>query len=113
MKFIERKTLPAQMVSHNRAIPKYSFCENGCVPNMIYFSQAEFPPGEIATAHRHIDMTELFYVVSGEGEIEVDGLVQPLCSGNCVVIEPGELHEVRNTGLQTLILLCQGLKAEA
>lgn len=112
MKFSDRRSLAQQTVSHNAAIPKYVFIEKNCVPNVIYFSQAEFPPGEIAGAHRHIDMTELFYVVSGDGEIEVDGKVQPLGVGNCVVVDPGELHEVRNTGSQMLILLCQGLKAE-
>lgn len=48
--------------------------------------------------HSHIDMTEVFYIESGCGEIEVDERCIALPQGSCITIEPGERHELRNVG---------------
>ncbi len=49
---------------------------------------------------------------AGAGTIYVDGKEYALVPGNCVAVEPGELHEVVNTGTSELILTYFGLRVE-
>jgi quercetin dioxygenase-like cupin family protein len=74
------------------------------------FAQARFAPGQIAPGHVHPDMAEVFFVESGQGTITVDGTPYRLSPGTCIVIEPGEHHEVSNTGPETPILTYFGLR---
>jgi mannose-6-phosphate isomerase-like protein (cupin superfamily) len=55
--------------------------------------------------NRHQGADQWLYVVSGEGVAVIDGEEHALRPGVVVLIEPGEAHEIRNTGdahLQTL-----------
>ncbi|MEN1678307.1 MAG: cupin domain-containing protein [Planctomycetota bacterium] len=45
-----------------------------------------------ARTHYHRRHTELYYVLEGEGLIELDGEVHPLRAGDAVLIEPGCRH---------------------
>ena len=60
------------------------------------FSQACFPPGTTAPVHRHADMVEIFLVQSGTACMTVEGIEHTLTAGSCIVIEPGEDHELSN-----------------
>lgn len=42
--------------------------------------------------HYHKRLTELYYVLEGEGEIELDGDRRPLTPGVAVLIKPGCRH---------------------
>jgi mannose-6-phosphate isomerase-like protein (cupin superfamily) len=45
-----------------------------------------------ADPHYHLDFTQTWEVLSGSGEIEVDGEVRALRAGDQVVLEPGTPH---------------------
>ena len=45
-----------------------------------------------ADPHYHLDFTQTWETLSGEGKIEVDGEVQDLRSGDRVVLKPGTPH---------------------
>jgi len=45
-----------------------------------------------ATAHYHRRSTEIYFVLQGEGEIELDGVRYPLEAGSSVLIKPGCRH---------------------
>jgi len=98
-------------VSHNPKIKKHVLVANDEVVNVTNFSLAVFPPGEIACAHSHSDMTEIFWVESGQGVITVNAKSIPLEAGMCVTVEPEEKHEIKNTGSIDLVVLCFGIKA--
>src|SRR5690349_6101414 len=54
--------------------------------------------------HRHAQ-AEIYYVLSGEGTVSIDGVEHPLRAGTSVFI-PGDVwHGARNTGRDTLKLL--------
>ena len=76
----------------------------GEMPHLTGFSQARFPPGEIANGHQHDDMCEVFYVVQGHGLIRVNEQEVVLEPGVCVSVEPGENHEIENTGKEELVV---------
>ena len=82
----------------------------GDLPHLTNFSQARFQPGQIAPAHTHTDMHEVFFVEAGEGAIAINGISHPLTAGTCVAVAPHESHEVSNTGTTELILTYFGIK---
>ena len=54
--------------------------------------------------HYHKIMTELYYVLEGEGHIELDGQVHPLSPGTAVLIKPGCRHRAVGENLKILNL---------
>ena len=110
MRLIELAHTATETVSHNPRIRKQVMIRWGEMEPLTNFSQAVFPPGEVANAHAHSDMTEVFFIESGSGEIAVDERVYPLSAGSCIVVEPGETHELRNTGSTDLVVTYFGLR---
>ena len=111
VKYRSLQTETVTAVSHNGAIAKTVLLALGEVEPVIQFAQATFPPGEVAASHAHRDMTEVFFVESGAGEMVVEGQVYRLEPGVCVVEEPQERHEVRNTGAAALVLTYFGVRS--
>lgn len=52
--------------------------------------------------HYHKRMTELYYVLEGEGHIELDGQIHPLSPGTAVLIKPGCRHRAVGKFLKIL-----------
>lgn len=101
-----------ETVYHNRRIKKRMMIRPGEIPQVTYFSQAVFPPGEIADVHAHDHMVEVFFVVSGSGLIKVDGKEYRLDKGTCIAVAPGESHEIANTGKDALVFTYFGIKQQ-
>jgi quercetin dioxygenase-like cupin family protein len=112
MKIISLPELPEEPVSHNPAIRKRVMLRAGELPHLTNFSQSRFGPGQIAPAHSHEDMCEVFLVQSGTGVIRIDGTVHPLRPGTCVAVDLRENHEIENTGSEDLVLTYFGLKVQ-
>jgi len=104
MKRIKINELPEQEVSHNANIHKQVILTNGEVGAIINYARAVFPSGEKAAAHRHEDLVEVFTVESGQGEITVNSVTYDFSAGLTVVVEPGESHEIVNTGHSELVI---------
>jgi quercetin dioxygenase-like cupin family protein len=104
--------LPEESVSHNLEITKKVMLRCGDLPHLTNFSQARFAPGQTATAHVHEDMCEVFFVQTGSGLIRIDSQEYSLIPGNCVAVEPGEVHEVINNGATELVLTYFGLQVD-
>ena len=81
-------------VSHDATILKRVLLKNGEVPCLTNFSQAVLEAGEVTTSHRHADMWEVFYVDSGEGFAIIDERRVDLSRGYCLVVAPGEKHQI-------------------
>lgn len=99
-------------VSHNPKIKKHELLSRGDTEKVTIFSRAIFPPGETAGAHSHADMTEVFYVESGQGVISVNEKLITLKAGTCVVVEPNENHELKNIGSTDMVVLYFGIKIQ-
>ena len=52
--------------------------------------------------HYHKKMTELYYVLEGEGHIELDGQIHPLAPCTAVLIQPGCRHRAVGENLKIL-----------
>ncbi len=110
MKFISLEDLPETGVSHNPEIRKQIILARGDVPHLTNFSQSVLLPGQSVSAHAHTDMHEIFFVVSGAGRVRIDGDGKPFGAGACIAVEPGETHEIFNTGDEELVLLYFGIE---
>ena len=109
MKRVNLNELKDQGVSHNTAIRKKVMLRPGDIPHLTNFSQAIFAPGQVANAHAHSDMYEVFFVSAGRGTMAVNGMDQALLPGVCILVEPGDVHEVTNTGAEPLVLTYFGI----
>lgn len=56
------------------------------------FAIVQFQPGEDFKAHYHEIMEENFFILEGEIDIVVDGVVNHLKAGDLIHIEPREVH---------------------
>lgn len=113
MKLIKVSELPEKGVSHNERIRKKVILEKGDLPGIAYLSRAVFPPGEKAGSHLHNDMAEVFTAQSGCGEIRVDEVAYVFTAGTTVLVRPGEVHEIINTGTVDLVVSYFGVLADA
>ena len=111
MKKVSLHELPREGVSHDPQILKQVMLRRGEAPHLASFSRATLQPGQTAHAHQHHDMFEVFFVESGVGSITVSGVEHQLVQGVCLMVEPGELHEITNGGTADLVLLYFGILA--
>ncbi len=112
MKLIHIHELPDLGVSHNEKIRKRVMLSNGEVGAITTYARAVFPPGEKVVAHQHDDMTEVFTVESGCGEIRIADVSYVFSAGTTAVVELGEVHEIINSGTTDLVVTYFGVLAE-
>ena len=110
MKIRSLSATATEGVSHNPGIAKRVLLRNSELPHLTQFAQARFAPGQVAAAHAHADMFEVFFVESGVGRMTVDGRAHHLQAGSCVAVEPGEVHELENVGRTELVVTYFGLQ---
>lgn len=65
----------------------------------------EIQPGGYTPHHSHAWEHEVF-VVAGQGEVEIEGIVYPMVPESVVFVPPNLLHQFRNTGQNLLRFLC-------
>lgn len=71
------------------------------------FSFQSFAPGqETGFLHTHKNHEELYFVLSGKGEFQVDGNVFPITEGSVVRVAPAGRRSIRNNGSEPLVVLC-------
>lgn len=110
MKYSSLKDIDEIGVSHNPEIKKKVIIKNGQVPHLTQFSKVTFKKGQVADSHIHKNMYEIFNVESGRGEIIINDIKYSLDKGVCVTVDPGEKHEIINTGEGNLILTMIGIE---
>ncbi len=67
---------------------------------------AELQPGATADFHTHRHAPpEVYYVLAGEGVVEIDGTDHPVRPGSAVFVPGHAVHGARNSGHETLRIL--------
>ena len=69
-------------------------------------AEATLEPGQATQRHYHAESEEIYFVLAGEGELEVDGERRRLGVGEAAVIPPGAWHEFRAADGGRLRFLC-------
>ncbi|HSJ94314.1 MAG TPA: cupin domain-containing protein, partial [Gaiellaceae bacterium] len=68
-------------------------------------AEATLAPGQATERHYHAETEELYVVLAGSGEMEVDGERREVGPGDAVLLPPGAWHQIR-AGDDELRFLC-------
>ena len=94
MKLIELKDIPLEPVSHDPQILKQVMIDKGVVPRLTKFSRTLIKAGQSVSPHKHDSMYEILFLLTGKGQLIVDGDKVELSARQCLIVEPGELHSI-------------------
>ena len=67
-------------------------------------AEASLPAGGEITRHYHIVSEELYYLLEGNGVMEIDGLEREVSVGDAILIPPNTWHGIR--AIEPLKFLC-------
>jgi mannose-6-phosphate isomerase-like protein (cupin superfamily) len=68
-------------------------------------AHAIVPPGKSSLKHR-LGSDEVYYILSGRGELHIDNEAQMVEAGDAIDIPPGSVQWIINIGEQDLVFLC-------
>ena len=63
------------------------------------------PPGAAVGRHHHLATEEVYYILSGAGQMTVGDEARAVAAGDAVFIPRGRTHTLVNTGAEPLVLL--------
>jgi mannose-6-phosphate isomerase-like protein (cupin superfamily) len=63
---------------------------------------SSLPPGAVCGEHRHTRTEELYFIVSGEGELLLNGVPHRVRPGHLIANRLGTRHRFRNLGQEDL-----------
>jgi mannose-6-phosphate isomerase-like protein (cupin superfamily) len=69
-------------------------------------AEAWLEPGQATQRHYHAVSEELYVLLDGEGEMEVDGVRGSVGPGDAILIPSGAWHQIRASGDAPLRFLC-------
>ena len=69
-------------------------------------AEATLPAGGATERHYHRQSEEIYYLVEGSGEIELDGERRDVVPGDAILIPPGAWHQIRADEGHELRFLC-------
>ena len=69
-------------------------------------AEATLEPDQATERHYHRETEEIYFVLKGAGDMEVDGEHKRIAVGDAVLIPPGAWHSLYNNGTSELSILC-------
>ncbi len=70
-------------------------------------AEAELQPGQATQRHYHGETEEIYFMLEGAGEMEVDGERARVGRGDAILIPPRAWHEIRaDEGTELRFLCC-------
>ena len=71
-------------------------------------AEETLPPGCAVTPHRHRQIEEIYFVISGRGLMTVGDETREVEAGDAIYIPRGQRHTLENTGTDPikLVLVC-------
>ncbi|CAN5178713.1 hypothetical protein BH18ACT12_BH18ACT12_05620 [soil metagenome] len=69
-------------------------------------AEATLEPGQATQRHFHRQSEEIYIVLDGEGELEIEGEIHRVGSGDAALIRPGAWHEIRAVSALRFLCCC-------
>jgi len=69
-------------------------------------AEATLEPGQATQRHCHRESEEIYFLLEGTGEMELDGERALVSPGDAILIPPGAWHQIRASADGPLRLLC-------
>ena len=77
--------------------------------NWSYVDHLLLPADASEGRHRHAGLEEVYYVLNGDGEAQVDAETAPIHTGDAVPVLLNQVHSFRNRGPRDLELMIVGI----
>jgi mannose-6-phosphate isomerase-like protein (cupin superfamily) len=81
----------------------YSFFRQASNPALIFRKRALHPGSGIGLHKQEVD--EVYYVVSGTGDLTLDGEKHGVSAGTAILTRPGSSHSLKQTGADDLVII--------
>lgn len=75
--------------------------------------QTLVPGQDSSFLHTHKTHEELYFILKGEGEYQVDGEIFPVSEGSIIRVAPAGKRALKNTGKDEMLMLCIQYKANS
>ncbi|MBQ1747279.1 MAG: cupin domain-containing protein [Bacteroidales bacterium] len=75
--------------------------------------QTLVPGQDSGFLHTHKTHEEIYIILRGKGEYQVDGQIFPVCEGSVVRVSPEGKRALKNNGTENLTMLCIQYKANS
>ena len=96
MKRYSLQDTPVSPVSHDATLKKKVIIPPGTLQGVKYLSHIVLKEGSTAVEHLHAGTNEVFYCIRGRVVFTVNRTEEPLGAGECLVVEPGEPHSIKD-----------------
>lgn len=97
--------VPAFITKDGSEIRELLAHRNSCIRNQS-LAEARLPAGAATTPHFHPRTEEIYYILSGSGQMRLGSQSRPVGPGDAIAIPPGAAHQIVNTGRDVLRFLC-------
>jgi mannose-6-phosphate isomerase-like protein (cupin superfamily) len=97
--------VPAFVTKDGSEIRELLAHRNSCIRNQT-LAEARLRAGAGTTPHHHVQTEEIYYILEGQGRMQVGEECREVTVGDAIAIQPGALHQLTNTGTQVLKFLC-------
>ncbi|UYQ92370.1 cupin domain-containing protein [Chitinophaga horti] len=67
--------------------------------------QERMPPGTTEQLHLHEKSRQVFYILSGSAQMEMEGTPFTLRTGDSISVAPGQAHKISNNGAEDVHFL--------
>ena len=102
------KDIQSIPTSHNAGMKRVLLAANESECPITQIAITDLKAGEVAEAHVHNDMQEGFYVLSGELDIVLDGVVEYCQAEDFLYVKCGVSHELRAiTDVRVMTIGCE------
>ena len=81
----------------------YSFFTKASDPALIFRKRALHPGSGIGLHKQEVD--EVYYVLSGSGELTLDGEKRAIGPGTAILTRPGSTHSLKQVGAEDLVII--------
>lgn len=78
---------------------------NSCIVKQS-LAEARLDPGGATAPHHHVVTEEIYYILEGQGRMQIGSEVSAVGPGDAIAIPPGAVHQITNTGDGVLKFLC-------
>lgn len=72
----------------------------------VSFAKLTIHPGQKSRRHFHKVTEEIYYILSGHGEVTIGNELHPVKAGHAILLPIGVSHEIMNTGKNDLVFVC-------
>jgi mannose-6-phosphate isomerase-like protein (cupin superfamily) len=105
MDIVNINQVPAFTTKDGSEIRELLSHRNSCIQQQT-LAEARLTPGASTIAHHHLKTEEIYYILEGQGRMQVADETQEVTVGDAIAIPPGSVHQMRNTGNGVLKFLC-------